>query len=328
MQLDEFERISKFFKPLAAGNKGSLGLIDDAAVLPVQNLDGLIISTDSLVQGVHFRFEDPPYLIGQKALRTNLSDMAAMGGKPWVYTLSLVLGSTSPVSKDEWLAGLVEGLKSDQKTYSLDLIGGDSVSTSGPTVISVTILGKELPSGALRRSGALLEDDIYVTGTIGDSTLGLALLTNTTNILPDSESNFLMDRYQLPQPRINLGMALSACATAAIDISDGLVQDLSHICNASGLGARMDWPKIPLSNAAKIMLERGYTSIEEILSGGDDYELLFTAPFSARSEIEMLAKHFGTSISRIGFMEKGNKVTVRDQRLNVISLKRHGYRHV
>ena len=278
MGLGEFDRIEKFFKPLAAHSPGALGLSDDAAVLPVAGLAGLVISTDALVEGVHFRVDDPAELIARKALRTNLSDLAAMGAEPWVYTLALALGPLGGAPVDLWVAGLAAGLANDQEEFSIGLIGGDSVSTPGPVMVSITIFGKQGADGVLTRSGAAAGDDIYVSGTIGDAALGLKILSGALTGLDPETSALLVDRYHLPRPRVNLGMALAGCASAAMDVSDGLAQDLTHLCKASGVAGEISVKDIPLSRAAGLLLADGLASVEDICGGGDDYELLFTAP--------------------------------------------------
>ena len=327
MGLGEFGRIDKYFKPLAAGFPGALGLGDDAAVLPVSGLQGLVVSTDAVVAGVHFKPDDPADLIARKALRTNLSDMAAMGAEPWVYTLTLALGPGEADVVDGWVSSLAAGFARDQETYGIHLIGGDSVSTPGPTLLSITIFGRQAGATVLRRSGARAGDDIYVSGTIGDAALGLKLLNG--EIAPDDPAATaeLVDRYHLPRPRLRLGLALVGCASAAMDVSDGLVQDLSHICGASGVGGVIRWPDVPLSRPARRSLDRGAVAIEDILGGGDDYELLFTAPRSAQDEVARRAEAAGTGISRIGLIESGPGVLVRDEDGRLVPLRRLGYRH-
>jgi thiamine-monophosphate kinase len=305
MGLGEFDRIEKFFKPLAARSPGALELSDDAAVLPVFGLAGLVVSTDALVEGVHFRIGDTAELIARKALRTNLSDLAAMGAEPWVYMLSLALGPLDGAPMDPWIGGFAAGLAIDQEEYSIGLIGGDSVSTPGPVMVSITIFGKQGPDGVLTRSGAVAGDDIYVSGT----------------------SAMLVDRYHLPRPRVDLGMALAGWASAAMDVSDGLAQDLAHLCKASGVAGEISFKDVPLSRAAGLLLADGLASVEDICGGGDDYELLFTAPRSARDAVERQAELAGTPVCRIGGIEAGQGVSVRDGAGRLVPLRRLGYRH-
>ena len=327
MGLGEFDRIEKFFKPLAAHSPGALGLSDDAAVLAVAGLAGLVISTDALVEGVHFRIDDPAELIARKALRTNLSDLAAMGAEPWVYTLSLALGPMGGAPVDPWVAGLAAGLGIDQEKFSIGLIGGDSVSTPGPVMVSITIFGKQGADGVLTRSGAAAGDDIYVSGTIGDAALGLKVLSGELTGLDLESSAMLVDRYHLPRPRVDLGMALAGCASAAMDVSDGLAQDLAHLCKASGVAGEISLNDVPLSRATGMLLADGLAGVEDIFGGGDDYELLFTAPPSARESVERRAELAGTPVCRIGGIDAGQGVTVRDGAGQLVPIGRRGYRH-
>lgn len=327
MGLGEFDRIEKFFKPLAAGFPGALGLGDDAAVLPISDLNGLVVSNDAVVAGVHFKPDDPADLVARKALRTNLSDMAAMGAEPWVYTLTLALGPGDGDATDEWVAGLAAGLAVDQEIYGVHLIGGDSVSTPGPTMLSITIFGRQSGEAVLTRSGARDGDDIYVSGSIGDAALGLKLLNGGIAAADRASSAELIARYHLPRPRVALGVALVGCASAAVDVSDGLAQDLSHICVASGVAGVILSARVPLSAPARVLLSRHDASMEDILGGGDDYELLFTAPRSARDEVGLRARAAGTEIARIGRIDAGRGVTVRDGDGRLVPLRRLGYRH-
>jgi thiamine-monophosphate kinase len=327
MGLGEFDRIEKFFKPLAAHSPGALGLSDDAAVLPVAGLAGLVISTDALVEGVHFRIDDPAELIARKALRTNLSDLAAMGAEPWVYTLSLALGPMDGALVDPWVARLAAGLGIDQEKFSIGLIGGDSVSTPGPVMVSITIFGKQGAHGVLIRSGAAAGDDIYVSGTIGDAALGLKVLSGELTGLDLESSSMLVDRYHLPRPRVDLGMALVGCASAAMDVSDGLAQDLAHLCKASGVAGEISFKDVPLSRAAGALLADGLVGVEDICGGGDDYELLFTAPRSARDAVERRAELAGTPVCRIGEIDVGQGVSFRDGGGRLMPLRQLGYRH-
>lgn len=327
MGLGEFGRIEKYFKPLAAGFPGSLGLTDDAAVLPVADLQGLVVSTDAVIAGVHFNPDDPADLVARKALRANLSDMAAMGAEPWAYTLALALGPGDADRMDDWVAGLAAGLAHDQEKFAVHLIGGDSVATPGPTMLSITIFGRQVGENVLRRSGAGVGDDIYVSGTIGDAALGLQLLKGAITLDDPDMAAELIDRYHLPRPRVALGLALRARASAAMDVSDGLAQDLAHICAACGVSGVILAPDVPLSAPARLLLSQACASMEDIVSGGDDYELLFTGPRSARDEITGLAMAAGTAITRIGYIEAGAGVTVRDADGWLVPLHRLGYRH-
>lgn len=299
--MDEFSFISGLLRPLAG--EGALALSDDAASIRVPDGHELIITKDALVRGIHFIGSEPASQIARKALRVNLSDCAAMGAKPLSYLLAIIL---PPDITEEWLGSFVQGLKTDQEFFGVSLLGGDTTRSRSELAISITMLGLVPQGKALRRSGAKIGDDIYVSGTIGDSALGLRHQGDT----------FLLQRYQLPEPRIALGQKLMGIASSCMDISDGLAQDLGHICAASNVGAEILWPLIPLSDAAHTC----NPDPEIILAGGDDYELLFTAPASASlSGLQ--------GITRIGKITEGNGVKVLDENGTEIVLKHKGYKH-
>ena len=327
MGLDEFDRIKKYFRPLASIERGSLNLLDDAAVVPVDDDSKIVISTDALVEGTHFFGEEEVDLIAQKSLRTNLSDMAAMGATPWGYTLSLSLGPLLKGTLEQWVASFVKGLKKDQDTYDIGLIGGDTVTGSGPTVISITIIGRADPRGVITRNGASVYDDIYVSGTIGDSAAGLKIIKEPVNDLAHSEQLYLKERYYLPNPRVKLGRSLVGIASAAMDISDGLVQDLGHLCSASSLGAIVNWPLLPLSKGVKQLFQKKTISTSLIVNGGDDYELLFTAPKRLRNRVEAIAKASDVVVTRIGHMINGSGVSLLDNTDRLINSIGTGFKH-
>jgi len=312
--LDEFGRIARFFAPLAAGFPGALGLTDDAALISPRPGRQLVVTTDALVADIHFRRDDPPDLIARKALRVNLSDLAAMGAEPLCYTLVTALAA----DRDEaWLEGLVRGLGADQAEFGIALAGGDSVRTPGPSMLSVTAIG-DVPSGqALLRSGARAGDHVYVSGTIGDGALGLAALRGE---IADPAGQ-LADRYLLPRPRLALGAALRGRATAALDISDGLVADLGHIAGTSGIRIVIEAERVPLSVPARAALAADPARLSTILTGGDDYELAFTSPADLTGEIA------GIAVTRIGRVDSGSGVAVLDRRGDEVTLAAGGYRH-
>jgi thiamine-monophosphate kinase len=313
--LGEFDRIARFFAPLAAGFPGALGLTDDAALIDPGAGRELVVTTDALVADVHFRSQDPPDLVARKALRVNLSDLAAMGAEPVCYTLATIL---PPTVDEAWLAAFVRGLAADQAEFGIALAGGDSVRTTGPATLSVTAIGRVEAGRALRRSGARPGDRVYVSGTIGDGALGLAVLTGT---LSDDADGTLANRYLLPRPRLALGRALLGKASAALDVSDGLVADLGHIAATSGVRIIIEAGRVPLSSAASAALADEPRLIEPILTGGDDYELAFTSPDVLP---EVLA---GVPITCIGRVEAGRGVTVLDRQGRPVTLAAGGYRH-
>lgn len=324
MSLGEFGRIERFFRPLAAGVPGALGLADDAAVLPVADVEGLAVSTDALVEGVHFRAADPPEAVARKALRVNLSDMAAMGAAPWVYTLALAL---APCRGDLWVERLAAGLAEDGAAWNIALVGGDSVRAPGPAMLSVTMFGRAPPGGALTRAGARPGDDIWVSGTLGDAALGLRLLEGGLGPVGEADAAFLADRYRLPRPRVALGAALAGRARAAIDVSDGLAQDLGHLCRASGVAARVRFEDLPLSAAARRLRADGRAAAADIAAGGDDYELLFAARPEDRAEVLERARRAGTPVARIGKAAAGEGVVLLDGAGREIALESGGWRH-
>ena len=226
--MDEFALIAEYLAPLAALRPGAFGLADDAALVPAPPGRDLVASADALVAGVHFRERDPPDTVAARALRCSLSDLAAMGAEPYGYLLTLAL----PHGVDaEWMAAFASRLARDQAEFSIALLGGDTVATPGPLTVSLTVLGFAEPERLLRRSGARAGDAVCVSGVIGDAALALAI--------PDA-AEALRARYRAPEPRLALGRALAGNASAAIDVSDGLVADLGHVCVASGVGARLD----------------------------------------------------------------------------------------
>ncbi|HLY55407.1 MAG TPA: thiamine-phosphate kinase [Stellaceae bacterium] len=318
--LGEFERIARFLAPLTAGAPGALGLTDDAALLG----EGRVVTVDAIVEGVHFLPADPPDLVARKLLRVNLSDIAAMGAEPESYLLAMALPSRCG---DRWIEGFATGLAADQPLFGVTLIGGDSTATPGPITLSVTMIGRARPPGPVLRSGATPGDIIYVSGTIGDGALGLLAATGRLPGLATAAASFLEDRYRLPQPRTALGPALAGVATAMIDVSDGLVADLSHICETSGVGGVIRADALPLSDAASEVLAEAPSLIETVLTGGDDYELLFTAPAAAGDAVARLAAAGRTPVAAIGRIVRGGGVVVVDRDGCPLPLARMGYRH-
>lgn len=309
MALGEFERIDRFFAPLSRGAAGAFGLTDDAALLPAAAPGSAwVVTVDALVAGVHFLPADPPDLVARKALRVNLSDLAAMGAVPYGYTLALALPKDLPTPED-WLAGFANGLRSDRREYGVHLLGGDSVSTPGPVTLSVTAFGTVPEGRALRRTGARAGDDLWVSGTIGDSAIGLKLLAGELAD-PGDDDGFLAGRYRLPQPRTALGPALVGLATAALDVSDGLVQDAGHMARRSAVALQIEAEAVPLSEPARRWIDRSPMLRHDVLTGGDDYELLFAAPYSARDAVAAAAAGAGAAVTRIGRVAAGEGVQV------------------
>jgi thiamine-monophosphate kinase len=316
--LGEFDLIDRLLKPLAAGYPGALGLADDAALVRVPVGEDLVVAKDAIVAGVHFLEDDPAELVAGKLLRTNLSDLAAMGATPLGYLTAL---ARPPGLPEDWLRRFARGLAADQARFCCHLLGGDTVSTPGPLVLSLTILGTVPEDRALRRSGARPGDRVWVSGTLGDAALGLRALRGLA--LPEEETLQLTDRYRTPQPRLELGRALLGLATAAMDVSDGLVADLGHIAAASGVAAVVEADALPLSAAG-----RGVPGAREAaLVGGDDYELLFTAPVDADDRLRGLSGELRLPLTPIGRVEAGSGVRVLDAAGAELRLEQLGWRH-
>lgn len=327
-RLDEFGLIARYFAPLAAQAPGSLGLTDDAALLDVPSGKQLVVTTDAMVAGVHFLADDPPELIARKLLRVNLSDLAAMGAGPLAYTLACALPSDT---SETWISQFATGLAADQAIFGTALVGGDTVSTDGPLTLSLTALGSVDTGRALRRNGASPGDDVYVSGTIGDAFLGLAVVQGRVDVANPTERAWLIERLRLPTPRLALGAALAGQASAAADISDGLVADLGHICETSGCAACIDLDAVPMSAAACHAVTDLQPLRHSLLTGGDDYELVFTAPTSARERLVVIAREAGVALTRIGRIEAPGDdsagVGVYDVNGDRVDLRHGGYRH-
>src|SRR3984885_2017441 len=276
MPSGEDSLIARYFRPIAT-DPGAFGLGDDAAILAAAGGD-IVVTTDAIVEGVHFLSDDPPDTIARKALRVNLSDLAAKGATPAGFVLTLALRAAD----DAWLAPFARGLGEDAATYRCALLGGDTVSTPGPLMISITAFGRIAPGKIVHRRGAKPGDRVVVTGTIGDAALGLDILRGgavATELAGDpAAQEVLVGRYRIPQPRTALAKAVRDHASAAMDVSDGLAGDLAKLCDASGVSAAIDAQSIPFSAAAAALLAPGPVGIEALVSGGDDYEILCTVP--------------------------------------------------
>ena len=320
----EFDLIETYLAPLAG--PGTFGLKNDAAVFSVAAGEAVVATADAMVQGIHFLAEDPPDLVARKLLRVNLSDIAAMGARPFGYLLTVALPRALG---EDWFAGLASGLAADQEAFQVALLGGDTVTTPGPPTLSLTALGRVAEGRALRRDAAKAGDEVYLSGSLGDGALGLLVLQGRLSGLADAERDVLAGRYRLPQPRLGLGQALAArgLASAAIDVSDGLVADLGHIAAGSGLAAVVEAEALPLSPAASAALAADSALLGTLLTGGDDYELLFTAAPAARQTLAALAGELELTLARIGRLEAGSGVTVLDRQGKVLALERGGWAH-
>jgi thiamine-monophosphate kinase len=314
----EFALIARHFRPLAGA--AALGLADDAAILAPPPGRELVLTVDAMVAGVHFLPEDPPDLVARKLLRVNLSDLAAKAAAPLGYLLAIAAPRDTA---DDWFFAFAAGLAADQRSFGIALLGGDTTSTLGATpgalTLSLTAIGTVEAGRAVLRRGAAAGHDVWVTGTIGDGALGLAALQGR---LADP-SGFLARRYHLPEPR--LGLRLAGIAAASMDISDGLVQDLGHLCRAGEVAAEIEAARVPLSTPARAA---GPAWLESCLTGGDDYELLLAVPPSAEAALCAEAARAGISVTKIGrFVPGPPAITVRGPDGSPMKLSRPGWSH-
>ena len=292
--------IARHFKPIA-WHPGALGLTDDAAMLTPPPGHTLVVTADANVGGVHFFPDDPPDAIARKALRVNLSDLAAKGAKAAGFVLTLALPKGVG---DDWLKAFARGLGADAKTYDCPLLGGDTVYTPGPVAISITAFGTLPKATMVKRSGARVGDHVIVTGTIGDAALGLKLRKERGATkrwkLDTTMRRHLLARYLVPNPRNALAEALRRNASAAMDVSDGLVGDLGKLCRASGVGADVDVARVPLSKAALAVLVADPKATETMLTGGDDFEVVATVPPRKLKSFLAAARRTGVPATGIG----------------------------
>lgn len=306
---DEFEIIQKYFKPLSTQSAAAQNLADDVAQISLKKDETLVISKDMMVEDVHFLASDGAYNIAAKLLLTNLSDLAASGAKPLYYMLGF---SKSKNLDEEFLQNFTQGLKDVQKKYNLHLIGGDTVKTSDKLFFSLTIFGVVKKNTALLRKNAKNNDLIFVSGNIGDAYLGRV-----------GKNKKFLERHLLPTPRIELGQKLIAqkLSKCAIDISDGLLADLQHLCDESNLSATLFANKIPVSDKNINLLD--------LISAGDDYELIFSAKKKDEEKILQLAKKLNIKLTCIGFFSanKNKTITLLDKEDKKINFSNYGYRH-
>ena len=295
----EDDLIARYFVPLAS-DPGAFGLIDDAAILQ-GSTDDLVVTTDAVVEGVHFLPDDPPDTIARKALRVNLSDLAAKGASPAGFVLTLALREAN----EGWLAPFAQALGEDAKHFGCPLLGGDTVSTPGPLMISITAFGRVPRGKMVPRGGARAGDVVVVTGTIGDATLGLSLLKRGSSQGSPATQQALIMRYRVPQPRTAVAQAVRDHASAAMDVSDGLAGDLAKLCKASGVSAEIKLEQVPISVGARLALGMKATTLEALISGGDDYEVLCTVPENRLTAFIEAAKAAGVEATAIGAIREG-----------------------
>jgi thiamine-monophosphate kinase len=325
--LDEFEQIAQLFRPLTFGAPEALGLMDDAAVIAGRPGFDLVVTKDAMVEGVHFLSGDPLDSTARKLLRVNLSDLAAKGAAPFGYFLAIAWPQGCAEADRRLFA---DGLRRDQIPYGLILLGGDTVSTPGPLTASVTLLGWVEAGRMVKRSGARAGDIILVSGTIGDGGLGLRAARGELEPLGPEAVAYLADRYRLPSPRLALSKALRDHASAAADVSDGLLADSGHIGEASGLRVVIDLERLPISAAAAAWRDRQTdpAAAYAALAGfGDDYEVVCTAAPAAIDALISAATEAGVTLTPIGEARAGHGVSARWCGVE-ISVPHAGWRHV
>ncbi|MFO1108485.1 MAG: thiamine-phosphate kinase [Bradyrhizobium sp.] len=318
--------IARYFKSIAT-DAGAFALDDDAAVLKAQGAD-IVVKTDAIVEGVHFLPDDPPDTVARKALRVNLSDLAAKGATPAGFLLTLALRSAD----DGWLRPFANGLGEDAKAYGCPLLGGDTVSTPGPIMISIAAFGRVPADRMVRRSGARPGDRVVVTGTIGDAALGLDVLRGgaaaAAVAADEAARQMLVGRYRVPQPRNALAGAIRKHASSAMDVSDGLAGDLTKLCAASGVSAAIHTPGVPLSRPGAMLLAQGVASMESLITGGDDYEILCTVRETDFDAFAQEARKAGVPVTPIGAVIAGNAIpSFLDDRGRELVLRRRSFSH-
>jgi thiamine-monophosphate kinase len=321
--------IAEFWSPLAAGFAGAFDLKDDCAAITPEPGHDLVVTTDGLIAGVHFIPGDDPGAIAWKALAVNVSDLVATGASPLAYVLSLALPGAP---ERAWLAAFAGGLQRAQAAFGCSLIGGDTDHTLGPLSVSITAFGT-VPNGRMvRRSTAVVGDGVYVSGTIGDATLGLALVGNPALAqrcgLDAAAKAYLDARFRLPQPPVGLRASLLGHARAAMDISDGLVKDFDRLCRASSVGGEIDATAVPLSAAARAVVAAGGATLADLITGGEDYEVLAAIAPHEAEKFEAAAAAAGTPVTRIGsIVGGGQRLSVHDGSGRAMAFTRTGWDH-
>ena len=318
----EDKLIARFFKPIAT-HPGALGLTDDAAFIKPPAGCDLVLKTDAIVGGVHFFAEDTARDVARKALRVNLSDLAAKGAKPLGFLVSLAL--PQGIGED-WLAGFAQGLREDAEQFGCPLFGGDTDRTPGPITVSIAMFGSVPEGKMVRRAGAKKGDRVFVTGSIGDAALGVVLRKGASWPLGSAQREHLLSRYLLPQPRNALSEAVLAHASAAMDVSDGLAGDFAKLCRASQVAGDIDVARVPLSDAAKAVIASDSAMLETALTGGDDYEVVCTVTPAKADSFRAAARAAGVVVTEIGEIKAGEGVRFLDKG-RVLAFKHASFSH-
>ncbi len=315
--------IARFFAPLAT-HPGALGLTDDAAFIKPPSGSEIVLKTDAIIGGVHFFPDDAADAVARKALRVNLSDLAAKGAKPLGFLVSLALPKGTG---EDWLAAFARGLRADAEAYGCPLFGGDTDHTPGPITVSIAMFGS-VPEGTMvRRSGAKPGDHIFVSGTIGDAALGVVLRRGADWKLTTAQREHLLSRYLLPQPRTALAEAVRLNASAAMDVSDGLAGDLAKLARVSGVAARVEAASVPLSDAARAVIAAEPSLLETALTGGDDYEIVCTVAPGKIEAFRNAAKAANVPVTDIGEIDGGEGTHFIGSDGKALAFKRAAYSH-
>jgi len=317
--------IARFFKPLAT-HPGALGLSDDAAFFTPPPGCDLVLKTDAIVGGVHFFPDDAAHTVASKALRVNLSDLAAKGARPLGFLLSLALPRDIG---EQWLEGFAQGLRGDAVLFGCPLFGGDTDRTPGPITISIAMFGS-VPEGTMvRRAGAKPGDRVFVSGTIGDAALGLAVRKGNEKgwQLSEPQRQHLVSRYLLPQPRNALAEAVRTHASAAMDVSDGLAGDFTKLCSASGVAADIDVGRVPFADAAKAVIAADPGALEAAVTGGDDYEIVCTVPAAKSDSFRAAARVANVAVTDIGEVKAGEGARFLAADGQALAVKRASFSH-
>ena len=320
---NEDKLIARFFGPIAT-DPGALGLTDDAAFIKPPPGTEMVLKTDAIVGGIHFFPEDPADAVAQKALRVNLSDLAAKGARPLGFLVSLALPNGIG---DDWLSAFASGLREDAATYKCPLFGGDTVRSPGPVMVSVATFGSVPEGRMVKRAGARAGDHVFVTGTIGDAVLGLRLRQGARWPLDDKQREHLKSRYLLPRPRNALAQAVLDYASASMDVSDGLAGDLAKLCRVSKVAAAIEFARVPLSDAAQVVIAQDASLIEPVLTGGDDFEILCTVPPANIDRFRVAAMMARTAVTDIGVIGEGEGAVFRRPDGTAMSFEHASFSH-
>jgi thiamine-monophosphate kinase len=320
-RMNEFEMIRRYFLPLTMGRKEAEGLQDDAAILEIPEGYDLVISSDTLNGGTHFLKDEAPENIAHKVLRVNLSDMAAMGARPLCYQMNLAF---SHMPDEMWVKGFSGALLADNAEFGVFCSGGDTTVAEGPLLVSLTVTGLVPKGRAVKRSGARAGDLVVLTGPVGGAAVGVKILLDVLEV--ENAAPFLEAAHR-PVPRTSISDEICKYARAGVDVSDGLIADLGHVCRASGVGARLELDKVPFTVETAALVDAGRVSYEDLLTGGDDYEIAMAV---APEDIEMFSAEAaakGVSLSVAGVFVEGQGVEVLDENGGPVAFKRAGWTH-